>query len=161
MLYICCIATFMGGTLFSIDFLDFAFCSHNIESLCHSRNVFLFISLIVSFAISLIESLKFFGYISIGSTFVIVLAIFSITIYNLHFLITSDKDLSLRMEKSSFGNFLNFLGIAFYTTEGIGLILPIRASFKDNKRFPKVFYSTYVFIVWCYVIFGVLSYLVI
>ena len=53
------------------------------------------------------------------------------------------------------------MGIAFYTTEGIGLILPIRASFKDNRKFPKVFYSTYVFIVWFYVIVGILSYLVI
>lgn len=126
MLYICCIATFMGGTLFSIDFLDFAFCSHNIESLCHSRNIFLFIALIISFIISLIESLKFFGYISITSTFIICIALFSMTTYNLHFLTTTNIDLSIRMEKVEFKNFLNFLGIAFYTTEGIGLILPIR-----------------------------------
>ena len=81
--------------------------------------------------------------------------------YDLHFLVTTSTDLSLRMEKATFSNFLSFIGIAFYTTEGIGLILPIRASFKDNKRFPKVFYSTYVFIVWVYICYGILSYLVV
>lgn len=56
--------------------------------------------------------------------------------------------------------FLSFLGIALYTTEGIALVLPVRASFKDNKNFSKVFYATFIFIVWCYLTIGVLSYIV-
>lgn len=31
LLYICSVATFIGGVLFSVDFLDFAFCSHGIK----------------------------------------------------------------------------------------------------------------------------------
>ncbi len=63
-----------------------------------------------------------------------------------------------RLTKVNFSNFLTFLGIGLYTTEGIGLILPIWASFKDNKNFPKVFTATYVFIIWCYLTLGILSY---
>ena len=93
-MYICSIATFMGGTLFSIDFLDFAFCSHDIKALCHTKVKFLFFALILSLLISLIQSLKPFGYISIASTFIIILAIFSMTIYNLYFVFNTDVNLS-------------------------------------------------------------------
>lgn len=151
----------MGGTLFSIDFLDFAFCSHHIDSLCHSKIKFLFFALILSLIISLIESLKPFGYISIASTFIIILAIFSMTVYNLYFLFTTDLDLTIRLGKYNIKNFLTFLGVSFYTAEGIGLVLPVRASFKNNKSFGKVFYGTFIFIMWCYISLAVLSYLVI
>lgn len=60
----------------------------------------------------------------------------------------------------NFNGLLAFLGIALYTTEGIGLVLPLRASFKDNKGFSKVFVGTFIFIVWCYIALGVLSYIV-
>ena len=117
--------------------------------------------MILSFFISLIESLKPFGYISIASTLVIIISILSITLINLDFLFTTKIDLSYRLGHVDFSGLLSFIGIAFYTAEGIGLILPVRASFKDNKNFSKVFYGTFIFIVWSYMTLGILSYVVI
>lgn len=64
------------------------------------------------------------------------------------------------MTKFDITHFLTFLGVSFYTAEGIGLVLPVRASFKNNKKFGKVFYGTFIFIMWCYISLAVLSYLV-
>lgn len=113
----------------------------------------------MSLLISLVESLKPFGYISIVATIVVILSVFSITTYNLIFLFQTNIDLTNRLGHFNFPGFLSFLGIALYTTEGIGLVLPIRASFKDNKGFGKVFYGTFIFIVWCYLALGILSYI--
>ena len=109
--------------------------------------------------ISLVESLKPFGYISVISTLVVIISLFSITVYNLDFIINTDIDLSVRLGHVNFKGFLSFLGIALYTTEGIGLVLPVWASFKDNKGFGKVFIGTFIFIVWCYMALGILSYI--
>ena len=89
-----CIATFMGGILFTVDFLDFAFCSHEIESLCHSKKIFMSFALVISLLISLIESLRPFGYVSIASTFIIMVAVISITIYNLIYIVNTNSDLT-------------------------------------------------------------------
>lgn len=88
-LYLASIATFMGGILFSVDFLDFAFCSHGIESMCHSKKIFMVFAFIITIFIALLESLKPFGYVSVFSTFIIILAIFSITVYNFNFVVNT------------------------------------------------------------------------
>lgn len=150
----------MGGVLFSIDFLDFAFCSHNVESLCHSKKIFMTFALIVSIFITLIESLKPFGYVSIFSTFIIILSVLSMTIYNLQYVAVTNEDLTDRLTEFKFSKIFSFIGLAFYTAEGIGLVLPVRATFKDNEKFSKVFYATFTFIIWVYVVLGILSYIV-
>jgi len=94
LLTVCSISVFMGGILFTVDFLDFAFCSHNIQTLCHSKKLYLIFAFTLSMFIALIQSLKPFGYISIISTFFIILSIFSITLYNLEFLFETEIDLS-------------------------------------------------------------------
>lgn len=159
-LYICSIATFMGGILFTADFLDFAFCDHDIKSLCGSKMTYLFAAFFVSVLISLIQSLKPFGYISLASTFIIILSLLSITIYNFNYIATTEEDLTMRIGDFQIKHFFSFLGIALYTTEGIGLVLPIRSSFGDNKNFSKVFGGTYIFIIWFYIMMGVFSYIV-
>lgn len=124
--------SFMGGVLFSVDFLTFAFCSHHIDSFCHSKKIFLTVSMLVSFGISIIESLKPFGYVSITSTIIIVIAFVSITVYNLIYVMETGDDLSEKLTKFKIMNFFSFFGLAFYTAEGIGLVTPLRATFKDN-----------------------------
>lgn len=79
LLFATSIVTFIGGVLFSVDFLLFAFCSHNVESLCHSKNVMLTFIMLVSFLIATIESLTPFGYVSVFSTFFILIVFLSIT----------------------------------------------------------------------------------
>lgn len=160
-LYFCSFACFIGGILFTADFLDFAFCSHNVESLCHSKFKYLLAAFILSLMISLIQSLKPFGYISIASTFIIIIAISSITVYNLKFVVETPVNLSNRLKEFNMKKFFAFLGIGFYTTEGIALVLPIRASYKNNAKFPKVFYGTFIVIIWCYLILAIFSYIVI
>lgn len=157
-LYICSIATFMGGVLFTADFLDFAFCDH--LKICGSKTTYLFSAFIVSVLISFIQSLKPFGYISLASTFIIILSLMSITIYNFNYIATTEEDLTSRIGNFQINHFFSFLGIALYTTEGIGLVLPIRSSFGDNKNFSKVFGGTYIFIIWFYIMMGVFSYIV-
>lgn len=87
MLSIASISVFMGAVLFSVEFLDYAFCSHNVESLCHARGVFLSFSFLIAIAISAIDSLRPFGYVSVFSTFVIIISFFSITVYNIKYVI--------------------------------------------------------------------------
>ena len=126
LLTICAISVFMGGVLFTIDFLDFAFCSHGVENLCHSKTNYLIAAFIISIVIALVENLKVFGYLSIISTFFIILSIFSISFYNLGFLFDTDIDITSRVTQFKPEGFLSFLGIALYTTEGICLVLPVR-----------------------------------
>lgn len=159
-LYFCSFACFIGGILFTSDFLDFAFCSHKVDALCHSKVKYLLAAFGLSILISTIQSLKPFGYISIASTFVIIIAVASITVYNVGFVLETRVDLGIRLTEFKIKNFFRFLGIGLYTIEGINLILPIRASFKDNARYPKVLYATFVFVVWCYLILAVMSYIV-
>lgn len=90
---------------------------------------------IVSVLITLIESLKPFGYVSILSTFIVILSLVTITIYNLSYVINTDDDLTQRLSEVNLKNFFSFVGLAFYTAEGIGLVLPVRATFKDNIGF--------------------------
>lgn len=159
-LYFVSFACFIGGILFTADFLDFAFCSHNVEGLCHSKIKYLLAAFIFSIFISLIQSLKPFGYISIISTIVIMIAIVSITVYNMKFILHTDINLGPRLGEFNIRNFFTFLGIGLYTIEGINLILPIRASYNNNGNYPRVFYSTFVFVVWCYLLLAILSYIV-
>ena len=160
LIYICSISTAIGAILFTTDFLDHVFCSHEILSFCNSKIKYLFFSLILALFIALIDSLKPFGYISIISTFVIIITIISITGYNFFFIFEDDSlNFYDRITYTNPLGFFSFLGIALYATEGIGLILPIRSSFKDNKNYDKVFYSTFVAILWCYLTLGIFSFL--
>lgn len=159
-LYLCSLACFIGGILFSADFLDFAFCSHGFTKLCHQKTRFIFIAFGLCIIIATIQSLKPFGYISLFSTLVIIVGILSITYYNFEFIITTEVDLRERVNEFHMKNFFSFLGIGLYTTEGLNLIIPLRNSFNDNKHFPTILYSTFVFVVWCYITLGVFSYIV-
>lgn len=160
LIYVCSISTAIGAILFTTDFLDHVFCSHGVLAFCHSKIRYLFFSLILSIFIALVDSLKPFGYISVISTFFVVLSIFSITVYNFSFIIDNDGlNFYERVTFVDFKGFFSFLGISLYASEGIGLILPIRASFKDNKNYDKVFYSTYIAILWCYLTLGIFSFL--
>ena len=159
-LYMCSIATFMGGILFTVDFLNFAFCSHDVAAFCGSKPSYLLVAFVVSVIISLVQSLRPFGYISIASTVIIIISLLSLSVYNFHFIATTKEIMKERWTFFNIKNFFSYLGIALYTTEGIALVLPIRASFKDNKSFPKVFTITFVFINFFYILIGVFSYLV-
>lgn len=160
LLFATSIVTFMGGVLFSVDFLLFAFCSHNIDSMCHSKNIMLTIIMLISFLIATIESLAPFGYVSVFSTFFILIAFVSITVYNLIYVIQTDTDLTERLTYTNFRGIFQFFGLAFYTAEGIGLTIPLRSSFKDNEGFVKIFYGTFTFIIWVYIVLAILSYIV-
>ena len=159
-LYLCSLACFIGGILFSAEFLNFAFCSHGIHSLCNRKSLFMLIAFFLCIVIALIESLKPFGYISIASTCVIIIGLASITFYNVEFLLTTEIDLKVRINQFHIEHVLSFLGIALYTTEGLNLVIPLRHSFKDNENFPKLLYGTFTFVVWCYITTGILSYMV-
>lgn len=69
-------------------------------------------------------------------------------------------DLTDRLTDVRFDELFKFLGIAFYVAEGIALVIPVRASFKNNEKFLPLYYSTFTFIVWIYVLMGVLSFIV-
>ena len=45
-------------------------------------------------------------------------------------------------------NFFLFFGQVFYTSEGVGLILPIRSIFKEKNNFNKFFNGTFSIISW-------------
>lgn len=62
-----------------------------------------------------------------------------------------------------FNYLLPFIGIAAYSIEGIGLLLPLRKDFimsnHSSQEFRTSFYATFAFIVTIYLIFAVLNYL--
>src|SRR3954471_16011629 len=57
---------------------------------------------------------------------------------------------------------MQFFGTACFALEGAGLVLPVKASMKDQSKFSKLLNAgiatvavAYVFVsVWCYVFFG-------
>lgn len=161
MLSLASMSIFMGAVLFSVEFLDYAFCEHNVESLCHSKKIFLTFALIMAVGISAIESLKPFGYVSVASTFIIVISFFSIAIYNMKFIVTTHIDMTDRITDFWMSKIFQFIGLAFYAAEGIALVIPVRGSFKNNKEFVRLYYSTFTFVVWAYTIMGILGYMVI
>lgn len=52
-----------------------------------------------------------------------------------------------------------FFGIAVFTFEGIGLVIPVRHAMQEPEKFPGVLRRTMVALGALYVTFGMLSYL--
>ena len=121
----------MAAILFTTHFLEFVFCTHNIEFLCHDRRIYLFFSFVVSLVIVLVDKLKYFGYISFVSTVIILLALISITIINIVDISKNGFAVGV-FRKFEFKNMFNYFGLVLYAIEGIGLILPNRSSYQDK-----------------------------
>lgn len=67
------------------------------------------------------------------------------------------------MSAADFGYLLPFIGIASYSIEGIGLVLPLRKDFimtkMSNDEFKAYYFGSFGFIVFLYLVFGILNYL--
>lgn len=67
------------------------------------------------------------------------------------------------MAVTNFSYLLPFIGVAAYSIEGIGLLLPLRKDFLmsryTNTDYKKYYFASFGFIVFLYVVFGIFNYL--
>ena len=71
----------IASIVFTVEFLDFVFCEHEIASLCHEKGWFLFVSFLISVPIILIENLSCFAYISFMAVVAILSSVITINYY--------------------------------------------------------------------------------
>ena len=67
-----------------------------------------------------------------------------------------------RAEVSNFNYLLPFIGVASYSIEGVGLILPLRKDFikkNPSHKFKTYYFCAFAFIVFLYLIFGTVNYM--
>lgn len=156
----------VASVVFTTDFLDYVFCSHNIEKLCNQKYQFMGFSLLISLVMVIIENLACFAYISFLAIIAILSSVITIYYYDLSFIF--DRSLPIpEYSLSKLGGISSFIGVALFAMEvirgvkqGIGMVFPIRASMKDISGYRSIYSMTMVlvFIICC--VFGFLSYLV-
>lgn len=60
----------------------------------------------------------------------------------------------------NYNTYFNMIGFAVYSYEGIGVILPIMDTMKDEKQFLNVLYVLLISVFLMYIIFGLFCYFV-
>jgi amino acid permease len=67
------------------------------------------------------------------------------------------------MTVTNFSYLLPFIGVAAYSIEGIGLLLPLRKDFlmsrHSNSEYKTYYFASFGFIVFLYITFGIFNYL--
>ena len=74
----------------------------------------------------------------------------------------SKEHFAAEIKMTNFDYLMPFVGIAAYSIEGIGLVLPLRRDFIRNNspsKFRKYYFGSFGFIVCLYLLFGVMNYL--
>lgn len=79
-----------------------------------------------------------------------------------HVSTTHDPKLIDKITATNFSYLLPFIGVAAFSIEGIGLVLPLRKDFIEHntqKNFKKVYFSVFGVILFTYLLFGTMNYL--
>lgn len=77
------ICTCIANIMFCVNFLDFIFCQHNIQSLCGERWLYTIYAFILSCPIIFITNLKYFSNVSFLAITSILTAIIAIIVYDI------------------------------------------------------------------------------
>lgn len=140
--------------------MEFLFCQ---EKGCVYGEMFFWGSLGCSLLLGLIESIRFFGYISTLVQFFIFSCLSLITFYSVQQMrLATSLDLLFQTVTFNPGNLLQGISLALFTVEGIFLMFPIRSNMvKSNLKidFYLLYSATLAFVDSIYISFGLLNYL--
>lgn len=106
----------VASVVFTTDFLDYVFCSHNIEKLCHQKYKFMGFSLVISLVMVIIENLACFAYISLLAILAILSSVTAIYYYDLSFIFDRSKPIS-EYSLAKLGGISSFIGVALFAME--------------------------------------------
>lgn len=139
-------------------FLNWASC-HFEWALCGNRVLVHLIALSISLPFCFVSKLGFFASTSIVATVVILFTskpsnksvnfIMGYQAWNIAF-----EGVNPTANKLEIMHFGEFYGVICFAIEGIGLLIPIRASMQNVQEFRRVFHTTASSIVVWYFIFG-------
>lgn len=102
--------------VFTTDFLDYVFCSHNVEALCHQKFKFMGFSLVVSLGMVVIENLACFAYVSMMAIAAILSSLAAICYYDLALIF--DRSLPVApYSLAKLGGVSSFIGVALFSME--------------------------------------------
>lgn len=123
-------------------------------SLCGHKFIINLIGLIICLPTALIHDMKYFKYLATICICFIFSAIFVISFWNI-------REISLNGVDPNFvkWNWLywpEFFGVVLFSLEGVGTLMPIRATMKHRKHFRPMFGISLSFIVVLLLVFGVI-----
>lgn len=106
----------IASVVFTVDFMDYVFCHHNVEALCHHKFKFLAFSFIISSCIVMIENLACFAYISLISIVAILTSLATILYYDVSFVFDRTRPVA-PYSLFKLGGTASFIGIALFAME--------------------------------------------
>ena len=142
-----------ANVIFSVNFVNYAMCQMG-GSLCGHKFIINLIGLIICLPTALIHDMKYFKYLATICICFIFSAIFVISFWNI-------REISLNGVDPNFvkWNWLywpEFFGVVLFSLEGVGTLMPIRATMKHRKHFRPMFGISLSFIVVLLLVFGVI-----
>lgn len=142
--------------MFVVNFLDFVFCQHNIEQLCHQKYLFTLYALILSTPIIFITNLKYFSNVSFVAILSIATAMIAIVAYDIRSFV--DKGVfSDNLPDFKPENLPIFFAVMVFSMEGIAMVLPIKGSMKDQSKGSSLMFGITLSVEFIYLLFGLLS----
>ena len=107
-----------------------------------------------------LKSLKKLAFTSLIADVIIVFGLVVIFIYDFGEMANpANATVHHILEPAKFASFPMFFGLAVYTFEGIGLVLPIQQSMQEPDQFPRVLWVGMISLTTLFVSFGLISYL--
>ena len=148
-------ATGIANVIFSVNFMNFAVCNLGIVPICNNNLAIHFIAFMVSIPFCLIKKIGFFVISSLISTIFIVFSVLTIVFFSAMYYDQNGRDATtVSMNLSEFGE---FFGVVCFSIEGIGLMLPIRASLQTRSNFRMIFNSICMLVIMFYFLFGLMA----
>ncbi len=147
------IASSIVNCIFAVMFLNWTSCNMGISSMCNNKWLLHLLTALISLPFGFIRRMGIFALTSMIATIVILITINVMMGYQWNNVI---KDgVSSTATYFNLWHFGEFFGVACFSIEGIGLILPIRSVMKDQRSFKWIFHITAMAIVLWYMIFGI------
>lgn len=110
----------VASVVFTTDFLDYVFCSHNVQALCGQKVKFMAGSLVIALAMVVIENLACFAYISLMAIMAILSSVAAICYYDLGFIFNRSQPVP-EYSLVKLGGISSFIGVALFAME-VGLV---------------------------------------
>lgn len=116
----------VASVVFTTDFMDYVFCNHNIQSLCHQKHKFMGASLLISLAMVVIENLACFAYISFIAIMAILSSVVAIYYYDLQLVFNRDTPVP-QYSMFKLSGISSFIGLSLFAME-------VRHGLKPGNR---------------------------
>ena len=140
----------VGNNIFIVEVMVHIFCNQGFSAqYCKPRSFYVLMSFIISAPTYLILNISFYSYISLGSVISACAMIVALSYQSIYQLTVTSGTLSPQMDHSYKKIFMAF-SLIFQGLQGVGLIMPIRASMMSTNQFRPVQKYTTLFVATIY-----------